>query len=81
MSKAGQERIRRIRNIPDAKPLTFVASSLSQISDYARISDDAYHVLRRLVPGGARDGDELHRRVVELRLRRVDQHDHVDFRA
>ena len=50
-NKNGQERIRRLRNIPEDKPLTFVASSLSNISDYAHISDTAYHILRNLVPG------------------------------
>ncbi|MBE0643680.1 MAG: threonylcarbamoyl-AMP synthase [Bacteroidetes bacterium] len=50
-SKAGQQRIRKIRNLPDNKPLTFVASSISQISDYAKISDSAYQVIRQLVPG------------------------------
>jgi tRNA threonylcarbamoyl adenosine modification protein (Sua5/YciO/YrdC/YwlC family) len=50
-SKSGQERVRALRDIPDDKPLTFVASSLSNISDYAHISDSAYHILRNLVPG------------------------------
>ncbi|MBR9978324.1 MAG: threonylcarbamoyl-AMP synthase [Bacteroidetes bacterium] len=50
-SKAGQQRIRKIRNLPDSKPLTFVASSISQIADYAKISDSAYQIIRQLVPG------------------------------
>jgi tRNA threonylcarbamoyl adenosine modification protein (Sua5/YciO/YrdC/YwlC family) len=50
-SKGAQERIRKLRGIPEEKPLTFVASSLSSISDYAHISDSAYHILRNLVPG------------------------------
>lgn len=50
-NKAGQERIRRMRSLPDTKPLTFVASDISQISDYAKISDSAYQVIRQLVPG------------------------------
>lgn len=50
-SKAGQQRIRKIRGLPDSKPLTFVASSISQISDFAKISDSAYQVIRQLVPG------------------------------
>ena len=50
-SKSAQERIRRIRNLPDDKPLTFVAANISQISDFAKISDSAYQVIRRLVPG------------------------------
>ena len=50
-NKAGQERIRKMRNLPDDKPLTFVASNISQISDYAKISDSAYQIIRQLVPG------------------------------
>lgn len=50
-NKAGQERIRKMRRLPDDKPLTFVTSSLSDISEYAHISDTAYHILRHLVPG------------------------------
>jgi len=50
-NKAGQERIRKMRNLPETKPLTFVASDISQISDYAKISDSAYQVIRQLVPG------------------------------
>jgi tRNA threonylcarbamoyl adenosine modification protein (Sua5/YciO/YrdC/YwlC family) len=50
-SKAGQERIRTLRDIPCDKPLTFVASSLANIAEYAHISDSSYHILRRLIPG------------------------------
>ncbi|PLX31489.1 MAG: threonylcarbamoyl-AMP synthase [Ignavibacteria bacterium] len=50
-NKAGQEKIRRIRNLPTDRPLTFVAANISQISDYARISDSAYQIIRQLVPG------------------------------
>jgi tRNA threonylcarbamoyl adenosine modification protein (Sua5/YciO/YrdC/YwlC family) len=50
-SKEGQARIRKIRELPDDKPLTFVASSLSNISEYSHISDEAYQLLRRLIPG------------------------------
>jgi tRNA threonylcarbamoyl adenosine modification protein (Sua5/YciO/YrdC/YwlC family) len=50
-NKEGQERIRKIRSLPADKPLTFVASSLSNISEYAHISNQAYQLLRRLIPG------------------------------
>jgi tRNA threonylcarbamoyl adenosine modification protein (Sua5/YciO/YrdC/YwlC family) len=50
-NKAGQERIRRMRSLADNKPLTFVAANISQISDYAKISDGAYQIIRQLVPG------------------------------
>lgn len=50
-SKEGQERIRSIRRLPLDKPLTFIADSLSSVSEYAHISDSAYQILRRLAPG------------------------------
>ena len=50
-NKAGHERIRKVRRLPEDKPLTFVTSSLSNIAEYAHISDTSYHVLRHLVPG------------------------------
>ncbi len=50
-NKEGQKRIRALRQLDDDKPLTFVCSSLSHISDYASVSDMAYKLLRRLVPG------------------------------
>ena len=50
-NKEGHERIRKIRRLPDDKPLTFVTSSLSDIAEYAHISDTSYQVLRHLVPG------------------------------
>ncbi|MDH7516503.1 MAG: L-threonylcarbamoyladenylate synthase, partial [Bacteroidota bacterium] len=51
LCKSGQERIRKIRRLPSDKPLTFVTASLSDIAEYAHISDSAYKVLRHLVPG------------------------------
>jgi tRNA threonylcarbamoyl adenosine modification protein (Sua5/YciO/YrdC/YwlC family) len=51
LNKEGQQRIRRIRGLPDDKPLTFIVSSLSDIAGYAQVSDPAYKLLRRLIPG------------------------------
>jgi tRNA threonylcarbamoyl adenosine modification protein (Sua5/YciO/YrdC/YwlC family) len=33
------------------KPLTFLCSSLSNISEYARVSDRAYRIMKHLIPG------------------------------
>ena len=51
LSKSGQERIRQLRKLPESKPLTFVVPSISYVSEYGLVSDTAYKVIRRLVPG------------------------------
>jgi tRNA threonylcarbamoyl adenosine modification protein (Sua5/YciO/YrdC/YwlC family) len=49
--KSAIERVRRIKQISSDKPLTFLCSSLSNISEYASVSDAAYRLIRRLIPG------------------------------
>jgi len=49
--KSAVERVRRIKQLSNDKPLTFLCSSLSNISSYAFVSDSAYRVIRRLIPG------------------------------
>lgn len=50
-NKEGQERIRTMRDHPGKKPLTFIARSIADISEYAHVSNDAYKVIRKLAPG------------------------------
>ncbi len=50
-SKSALERVRRIKRLSNDKPLTFLCSSLSNIAQYARVSDPAYRIMRRLIPG------------------------------
>jgi len=50
-SKNGIQRVRQIKQLSNDKPLTFLCSSLSNIAEYAIVSDAAYRLLRRLVPG------------------------------
>ena len=45
------KRVRQIKRLSNAKPLTFLCSSLSHISDYAVVSDAAYRLMRQLIPG------------------------------
>ncbi|MGD1850418.1 MAG: L-threonylcarbamoyladenylate synthase [Cyanophyceae cyanobacterium] len=45
------KRVRQIKRLSNDKPLTFLCSSLSNISDYAVVSDEAYRVMRQLIPG------------------------------
>lgn len=50
-SKSGIQRVRQIKQLSNDKPLTFLCSSLSNIAEYAIVSDAVYRLLRRLVPG------------------------------
>lgn len=50
-AKGAIERVRQIKRMSNDKPLTFLCSSLSNISEYAQVSDEAYRLMRRLVPG------------------------------
>lgn len=50
-SKSGIQRVRQIKQLSNDKPLTFLCPSLSNIAHYATVSDAAYRLLRRLIPG------------------------------
>lgn len=50
-SKKALERVRRIKRMDNNRPLSFVFSDLKAISYYAQVSDQAYKVLRRHLPG------------------------------
>ncbi|WP_346292109.1 L-threonylcarbamoyladenylate synthase [Sphaerothrix gracilis] len=49
--KSAVERVRQLKQMNNDKPLTFLCSSLSNIADYARVSDGAYRIIKRLIPG------------------------------
>ena len=49
--KAAVERIQRIKGRDPRKPMSFVCADLNDISRYAQVSDFAYRILRRLLPG------------------------------
>ncbi len=44
-------RIRQIRRLPENKHLTFLCDSLSHIAEFAKVSNHAYRVIKRLIPG------------------------------
>ncbi len=44
-------RIHRIKKIDRKKPLSFICADLKDISNYAFVSDYAYRIMRRLLPG------------------------------
>lgn len=50
-SKSGIDRVRQIKQLSNDKPLTFLCSSLSNISEYAIVSNEAYRLIKRLIPG------------------------------
>ncbi len=50
-NKKALERIYQIKGIPKTRPFSFVCADLSDISRYARVTDFAYRVLKRYLPG------------------------------
>lgn len=49
--KSAVARVRQLKQLSNDKPLTFLCPSLSNISDYAWVSDHAYRIIKRLIPG------------------------------
>jgi tRNA threonylcarbamoyl adenosine modification protein (Sua5/YciO/YrdC/YwlC family) len=49
--KSAVERVRQIKRLSNDKPLTFLCSSLSNISQYAQVSDTSYRFIKHLIPG------------------------------
>lgn len=50
-AKSAVERVRKLKQLSNDKPLTFLCSSLSNISEYAYVTDQAYRIMKRLIPG------------------------------
>lgn len=50
-NKKALERVRRIKKMDNKRHLTFVFADLKQISHYAQVTDNAYRILRRFLPG------------------------------
>lgn len=49
--KSAVQRVRRLKQLANDKPLTFMCSSLSNIAQYAWVDDPSYRTIRRLIPG------------------------------
>ncbi|MCL2925664.1 MAG: threonylcarbamoyl-AMP synthase [Trichodesmium sp. MAG_R04] len=49
--KSAVEKVRQIKQLSNEKPLTFLCSSLSNIANYAIVSNSAYRIIKRLIPG------------------------------
>ncbi len=50
-SKSGIERIYQLKDRSRKKPLSFICSDLKDISRYAQVSDTAYRIMRKHLPG------------------------------
>lgn len=50
-SKKALEKVRRIKKMDNKRHLTFVFADLKQISHYAQVTDYAYRILRKFLPG------------------------------
>jgi tRNA threonylcarbamoyl adenosine modification protein (Sua5/YciO/YrdC/YwlC family) len=50
-SKSGIERIYQLKDRTRKKPLSFICSSLKDISRYAQVPDSAYRIMRKHLPG------------------------------
>ncbi|MDJ0800481.1 MAG: L-threonylcarbamoyladenylate synthase [Calothrix sp. MO_167.B12] len=50
-AKSAVEKVRKIKQLANDKPLTFLCPSLSNVSTYAFVSDTAYKIMKRLIPG------------------------------
>ena len=49
--KSAVTKVRQLKQLSNDKPLTFLCSSLSNIAQYARVSDRAYKIMKHLIPG------------------------------
>ena len=50
-NKSAVQKVRKIKQLANGKPLTFLCSSLSNIAQYAQVSDRAYRIMKHLIPG------------------------------
>ena len=51
MNKKAIEKIYRLKHRDQSKPFSFICSDLTNISQYAKVSNYAYKTMRRLLPG------------------------------
>jgi tRNA threonylcarbamoyl adenosine modification protein (Sua5/YciO/YrdC/YwlC family) len=50
-NKDAIEKIYQIKKMPRRKPLSFICEDLTHIGEYARVSNMAYRLMKRLIPG------------------------------
>lgn len=49
--KEAISKLRRIRRLSDSQSLTFLCEDLSKISEFAKVTNDAYKTIKGLIPG------------------------------
>ncbi|WP_218082611.1 L-threonylcarbamoyladenylate synthase [Anthocerotibacter panamensis] len=50
-AKSAIQRVRHLKQLATGKPLTFLCPSLTDIARYAPVSNEAYRIMRSLIPG------------------------------
>lgn len=50
-NKAGIERIYRLKQRDRKKPFSFICATISEVASYARVSNTAFKILKRYLPG------------------------------
>ncbi len=51
LNKRAIERIYQYKKMPRQKPLSFICSDMTQVSEYAQVSNSAFKLMKRLLPG------------------------------
>jgi len=51
LNKKAIERIYQYKKMPRVKPLSIICADLTQVSEYAQLSNSAFKLMRRLLPG------------------------------
>ncbi len=50
-NKTAIAKLRAVRRLPESKSLTFLCDSLSNIAEFAKVSNNAYKTIKGLIPG------------------------------
>ncbi|MGD1899399.1 MAG: L-threonylcarbamoyladenylate synthase [Phormidesmis sp.] len=50
-AKNAIKRVRQLKQLSNDKPLTFLCDSISNVADYAYVSDPAFRLIKHLIPG------------------------------
>ncbi len=51
LNKKAVERIYQYKKMPRQKPLSIICADLTQVSEYAQLSNSAFNLMKRLLPG------------------------------
>ena len=51
LNKRALEKIYQYKKMPRQKPLSFICADMAQVSEYAQVSNSAFKLMKRLLPG------------------------------